>query len=322
MKIDLYPNNTFQCAVNKKNPNPYYYNKGLKQDSFVKTTNAKNPSFHGISSFAQKYTPFEKEILDYYKTKPAIDINEIKQIVEKYSPMIQIKKLSEVGQNVNIHNRTGAYFKDEILFNSEGICKNGEKGIFLKPLTSNDLADKIAFLSSLIHETTHLFQETSSDRISKFAWIKQFYEIPQNFEEQIQTLALFPKFFKVAEYNINLPLTQNLQKINEIPLPVKAAGKNELNNIYQKMTGRNVPDFIELIINATANHLGLPKSKFNQKKLLEYLALLSEKEYEAYTNQVKFTKQALNQNGSTDMDLLVKLYEMFYKHCQFLSEIF
>ena len=88
------------------------------------------------------------------------------------------------------------------------------------------------------------------------------------------------------------------------------------------MTGKNVNDFIDTIFNITVQHCGLPKSRFNQKKLLEYISMLSNKEYEAYSNQINFAKKAVNETSPTDMDLLVKLYEMFKNRSEYFSKNF
>ena len=324
MEVSLFLNNISQNRFNKNSSQVQnkFVRQNLNQDTFTKTIQPRTPSFKGLSKLGEKFLPLEKDILEYNKTKSSIDIDEVKQILERYSPNAKIKKLSEVGSNSNVHDRTAAYFKDEILFSNDGSCRNGEKALFLKEPKSDKKEDKIAFLESLMHESTHLFQETSSDRVSKFSWINKFTEEPQNFQDKIQTLSLFPKFFSAVEYNVNLPLAKSLRKTNEIPTVIPSAGEKDVNNIYRKMTGKDVNGFVDTIINAVGQHMGVPNGRYNQKKLLEYLAMLSEKEHEAYKNQVGFAKKAIDVDKPTDMDLLVKFYEMFNKRCKEVSDNF
>ena len=197
MKIYSITNSIYKNKINKQNidNNQTYFTNGLNQNKIEKTIQDKSLSFKGLSSFSQKFNPFEHDILTYYRTKQIINIDEIKQILKKYAPDMNIKNLNEAGTNANIHDRTCGYFKDEILFSQNGICINGEKSLFINPPNTNSFEDRIKFLQALVHEVTHAFQESSSDRISKFSWINNFNQIPQDFTEKKQIMSLFPNFF-------------------------------------------------------------------------------------------------------------------------------
>ncbi len=58
------------------------------------------------------------------------------------------------------------------------------------------------------------------------------------------------------------------------------------------------------------------------RKIIRIFSDVIRKEHEAYKNQVEFAKKAIGVDKPTDMDLLVKLYEMFSKRCKDVSDNF
>lgn len=143
----------------------------LTNDYFIKS---KTPAFNGTQTFVQNFEPFKKDLTIYLKNNKTIELSRISSIIQKFRPFLKIKDFSEIPNNTNIHDMTGAYYRDEILFNYNGEITNGEKELYINPPQPNSKEDTITFIELLVHEMTHVFQESSSDRISKFDYINNF----------------------------------------------------------------------------------------------------------------------------------------------------
>ena len=302
----------------KINPNKLTTN--CNSDVFVKSCD--NISFTGISTFAQKFEPFEKEFLEYCTKHKIFTIEELQKIVKKYLPNFDVKNMSELNNNANAHDRTGAYIRDMFYFTEKGEVVNGEKELYLYLPINTSREELVRFHKSFVHEITHGFQETSSDRTSKQQWLENFLE-NKNFDDKtMNILRLFPKFFTMVEYNVTLPLAEFLRKENEIPTPINDASAKVLDNIFEKTTGVNVNNYIDYIINATANKLGFPDKCADQKKLMEYVNLIAQKELEAHTKGINFSKKSEKITSPTDLDLLIRLYEKLVERTNFWIEVF
>ncbi len=323
--MKILPISTYRNQPNNKISAPQYsgnFNTNiLHSDMFVKTVPSKKLSFGANLTFAEKFVPFRKDFLKYYRENKILTFDEIEKIIQKYLPDMKVRNLAEIQNTGNVHDRTAAYFKNDILITSEMKCETGSQEICLNPQKSDKLEDKITLAQAVIHEMTHAIQENSSDRISKVNWLNKYSGSNQNLQEFIATLQMMPKYYSTVEYNMNFPLSKYMQKINEVPLPVNNAGKREIDNIYVQMKGVPLNTYIDYLIMEIGLHLGIQNfSQKNQKRLLEYLAHVSAKEKEAYANQIDFAKEAMNLKTPVDLDLTRNLYSMFAERCKYWAD--
>lgn len=287
-------------------------------DIFVKSTS--NVSFGSMSKLNDKFFPFCRELKEYiYKTK-SIDIAKVEQIVQKYSPTTLVKPMQELPGGTNATEQTAAYFTNRLLFSADGKIKVEDKAIFLNIPQKTDKESKLNFLCDILHEMTHIFQEESSDRLSKVTFLNDFLKDKQINKDTISVIQAMPKAFSVAESNIIMPLIKSLKKENDLPLTIKENSKNILDKIYAPQTQINsVDDFITLIILKTQEYIQNNFCVTDKKAITKYIALVSEKEKEAYQKSTQFLKRELNIKDPTDLDLRVTLYDAFSKKAQELS---
>ncbi len=294
--------------------------KPLQNDVFVKS---KSVSFKGDRNFVEFFEPFQKEFLALCREKKEFKFDELNTFVKKYVPNLEVKRLSEVDSGANVHDRTAAYFKDEMFFTPDGRIRNGQKVLFINSPEMNSEADRVAFSQFFVHEMTHAFQETSSDRLSKFEFFKGFLGGKSLDDDKLHTLLMVPKLYSMVEYNYGLPLINVLKKENEIPLPIRVKpDENIIDNIYREQVGGSADEYLDALVERVFEILGKPSDKQNFKTAKKYLVLIAQKEKEAYEKGLAFTKSLLNidQKTPTDIDLRVKLYEMFVKRLEKIAE--
>ena len=157
-------------------------------DVFVKSVTAKNVSFGANLTMAEKFIPFKNEFLKYYKENSILTFDEIEKIIQKYLPDIKVCDLSTMQNKGNVHNRTGAYFENEILFTSDMKCKKGIQQICLIPQKTDKFEEKMQLAQGVIHEMTHALQENSKDRLSKDDFLNSLKGAEKNPYEFIEML--------------------------------------------------------------------------------------------------------------------------------------
>ena len=309
--------NTFYQVKSGNRTSAKFNSTALNNDMFVKSSTSENVMFGSVKTFVEKFVPFEQELLKKIgKGNFDTSIENVETLVQKYSPDLKIRPLKEAGANSNVTNRTSAYFKDQMYMTEDLQLVNGEKELYLTMPRSNNKDEQMNFAQSLVHEMTHAFQEKSTDRLSKYDWLKCFLESSKVNDDTVRTLQLMPKFFSMIEYNLLLPFDKALGKTNFKPVRIPSVDKELVNDIYKRNTGIPFNNYVDFLVDAVAKRLGMPDSQLNRKKLHEYVPLLAGKEEEAYTKGYGFTKKQLHISGQTDLDLRTKLYSMFKQRSQ------
>lgn len=280
-------------------------------DVFVK--NSSSVSFGNNLTLAEKFKPFAKELEDYVLKCEKPDFSRLESIIKKYSPTTKIKEFKELSGNSNAHDRTKAYFKQKINFTQEGEIVPDAKEIYIKFFPEMKKNEKLEFLDSLEHEFTHILQEESSDRLSKVSFLNRFIAKGGLDKEKIVTLQLMPQLFNTVEYNMSLPLYKFLGKTNNLPNPIKSASEDIINYIYRTETGYPVKSFIKNLKEQAMKNAEISAGKFDKKAVEEYIALVADKEYEAYRNTTNMLNEKCGIKGSSDLDLRVTLYDIFKK---------
>ncbi len=279
-------------------------------DVFVK--NSSSVSFGNNLTLAEKFKPFAKELEDYVLKCEKPDFSRLESIIKKYSPTTKIKEFKELPQNSNVHDRTNAYFRQNMNFTQDGEIVPDAKEIYIKLSANMDKQEKLDFLNSLEHEFTHILQEESPDRLSKISFLRNF--IGQGLDKKkITTLQLMPQLFNTVEYNMSLPLYKFLGKTNNLPNPIKSASEDIVNYIYCEETGCHVKNFIKHIKEEAMERAEVFVGKFDKKAVNDYIALVADKEHEAYKNATNMLNEKCGIKGSSDLDLRVILYDIFKK---------
>ena len=279
-------------------------------DVFVK--NSSSVSFGNNLTLAEKFKPFAKELEDYVLKCEKPDFSRLESIIKKYSPTTKIKEFKELSQNSNVHDRTNAYFRQNMNFTQDGEIVPDAKEIYIKLSADMNKQEKLDFLSSLEHEFTHILQEESPDRLSKISFLRNF--IGQGLDKKkITTLQLMPQLFNTVEYNMSLPLYKFLGKTNNLPNPIKSASEDIVNYIYREETGYPVTNFIKYIKEEAMKRAEVSVGKFDKKAVNDYIALVADKEHEAYKNATNMLNEKCGIKGSSDLDLRVTLYDIFKK---------
>ena len=279
-------------------------------DVFVK--NSSSVSFGNNLTLAEKFKPFAKELEDYVLKCEKPDFSRLESIIKKYSPTTKIKEFKELSQNSNVHDRTDAYFRQNMNFTQDGEIVPDAKEIYIKLSSDMGKEEKLDFLNSLEHEFTHILQEESPDRLSKISFLRNF--IGQGLDKKkITTLQLMPQLFNTVEYNMSLPLYKFLGKTNNLPNPIKSASEDIVNYIYREETGYPVTNFIKYIKEEAMKRAEVSVGKFDKKAVNDYIALVADKEHEAYKNATNMLNEKCGIKGSSDLDLRVTLYDIFKK---------
>lgn len=299
----------------KKAPNNFSYQ--LKSDCFEKTTT--NVSFKGLTTFAQKFEPFQKEFREYCERTTNFSLQGLSDLLRKYAPNVKVKDMSELPTDGNIHDRVGAYIRDVFQFTRTGKIIDGEKEIYIQLPNNLSKEELGGFQTSFIHEVTHYFQETSIDRVSKKDWLEKLLTTMEWDQRTVNYLRLLPQFFSAVEYHLNKTLSSYLRKNSELPIPIKDASEKALDKIFQKTTGLNLNNYIDNVIFSIGRQTGFPINRIEMKKLLEYINLVAQKELEANKNGTNFIKKTNKISSQTDLDLFLRMYEVLIKRTKFLS---
>ena len=302
-KIKSTKQNTVSQELRKNTAKSY-------NDVFVK--NSSSVSFGNNLTLAEKFKPFAKELEDYVLKCEKPDFSRLESIIKKYSPTTKIKEFKELSKNSNVHDRTNAYFRQNMNFTQDGEIIPDAKEIYIKLSADMNKQEKLDFLSSLEHEFTHILQEESPDRLSKISFLRNF--IGQGLDKKkITTLQLMPQLFNTVEYNMSLPLYKFLGKTNNLPNPIKSASEDIVNYIYREETGYPVTNFIKYIKEEAMKRAEVSVGKFDKKAVNDYIALVADKEHEAYKNATNMLNEKCGIKGSSDLDLRVTLYDIFKK---------
>ncbi len=280
------------------------------RDIFVKQK--KPVSFGNSQNFHDKYELFAKDIESYVLNHCELKINDLRTIVQKYSPATDVKDFRQMPDKSNATIKSQAYFTNMINFtNSEAIAEN--KTIFVRIPEKNNIINALEFLEAIEHEFTHILQEESKDRISKVDFLNNYLKKVQLNSSFIDTVKTMPKAFAEIEYNLNIPLIKVLKKNNELPIQIYGNPEDILRNMYLKETGFTPEDFIKKIVQYVYKNIEANGIKFDKQAVTDYIALLADKEKEAYQNSLDMLKKYCNIKGLSDLDLRIKLYEILQK---------
>ena len=288
------------------------FGKSLDKDTFIKSKNNTAISFGSSMSLKRKFERFQKDIESYVFKSSKIELSEIEKIVQKYSPRTMVKSYDELPQNSNALSTTVAYVQNPINFTPDNKAIAQDKIIFIRPIKNQDKESKLSFLDKIEHEFTHVLQEESPDRTPKIDFFNDFLK-NNNIQnpKTLNTIIMCPKVFASVEHYISLPLRKALQKSDDMPEKLPFYSKDLINQIYVSQTGINAKDYAKAIIFTILNKSEKQSGGFDKQQVIKYIALVANKEKEAYENSTLMLKRHLGIEGHTDLDLRIQLYEIF-----------
>ena len=296
---ELQPN---RAAGVKNNP---------KSDVFVKSNDI---SFGSNATIAAKLNSFLPELYDYILHTKKLSIEGVGEIVQKTSPGTPVKPLSELPTGTNAHNATGAYFHCKYKFSPDfKEVIPGEKTIYLNLPAQDTVKERVIYMENVVHEMTHIFQEESSDRVSKLEFLKNFLNKDISSVSKYETLMAMPRIFSRVELQMQQPLLYALAKKDIMPIPVKVLSPKILNDVYLETVNTPVDDYIARTIVTSFADASLQLPNFDSRTVLEYIGQTAKKEGEANLNAGYMVKRSLGINSPVDMDYRVLLYDNFAK---------
>ena len=187
------------------------YQTSLNKDTFVKST--KNISFG--SADKAKYLSAKEELTQYFINAEKLSVEEIRKIIQKYSPEIGFDDIKNAPPKTNIGKGTVAYTYEptQFTFNDNGEIKveSLPKTIYFafKTIGYNEKEVRIILLDRLLHEYTHILQEEDGAEDRKIDFFNQY--IVSNAENNMQiaiNLQALNTVYNTVEQGI--PIVKNL----------------------------------------------------------------------------------------------------------------
>ena len=96
-----------------------------------------------------------------------------------------------------------------------------------------------------------------------------------------------------------------------MPKKLPFYSKDLINQIYISQTGINAKDYAKAVIFTILNKFEKQSGGFDKQQVIKYIALVANKEKEAYENSTLMLKRHLGIEGHPDLDLRIQLYEIF-----------
>ena len=208
-------NYTFNNNIKKK---PFNIINSVASDVFVKSPAV--VSFSANNKFSQKFYPYKKEITDYVLNSPQVTLQGIEDILTKYSP--KTKVVERNSSNPLIAKNCISFAERPIALGIEGnnfIAQEGPKKIHISLPKENTREARLCLLGSLIHESTHIFQEESEDRTSTLDKYNKIFRNSKKFYITYNTVVsqLYSSGFHELESMLLYTLTLAVNDLMEKP---------------------------------------------------------------------------------------------------------
>lgn len=282
-------------------------------DTFIRNNNVSFTS----SKFNETYPKLKQDLCDYILSDRDLTFDSLNDIIHKYRPNIDACDFKDAPKNSNITEITDAYFRNYVKFaisQDKGIKVLGEpeQALYIEFPKSKDYSERAIFASKALHESTHMLQQNSPDRISKLQSIKEFLVKEQNPKRAMATIQAGNLGANITYDELSKIYLFGAQKVNEIPIRIKGKSSKNLDSLFLKTTQMDAQTASkQLLVNVfdiLNKQFGtLYDKKYTLNTIIQNL--LNEKE--AYDNGYSFLKEALNIVGNTDLDLKPMMLGVF-----------
>lgn len=301
-----------KISNNKIQNSPINFNR-LENDVFTKTTNINFTSLIK-PKMSEIYLPFEKDALNYILKNDKYDIKKLEEILQKYSPFLEVKNFSDIPKNINPPEYSLAYTQDMANFEIDE-CAQKLKGVqggrilYLKlpqgKITQND---KLLLADNFLHEATHIFQAETSDSVNLIDFLNKHLAKEPDINKALQTLKLQQNLFNSLQGIMLKVYSYIYKKADNLPKENKLGTKKELNEQFQKITGADCKTSAKNLIKNALDNLTLQGVDANKKMLLDFIALKAQYEKQAYTHALNAVKKEMNITSITDLDARIEIY--------------
>ena len=299
----------------------YIFNNNIKTKPFNIINSAasdvfvKSPavvSFSANNKFSQKFYPYKKEITDYVLNSPQVTLQGIEEILTKYSP--KTKVVERKSNDPHIAEDCISFAERPITLGIKGfnfIAQEGPKKIHISLPRENTKEKRVRLLGSLIHESTHIFQEESDDRTSTLDKYNKIFRDSKKFQITYHTVAsqLYASGFHNLESSLLYTLAQSVNDIMEEPHLINTTPEKLIKDKFKNLTGLYIDTYIRKIINEIINNAEKQFNEIDRKSVLEMFAFRASIEKEAYQNQADSVKEVMGITGFTTMDVKAALYD-------------
>lgn len=309
MKIAAVSYNNLTPAKIAKTPYPSSLYSKTGNDVFVK---AKDVSFGNNTTIAAKLQTFCPEIYRYIMNSQELSYQGLEKVLQRVSPETKVRPFSEIPNGSNVCNGTGAYFHCNFLFNTDlipPVVKPDGKAIYVQIPQKEGIPERLNLLGSMVHETTHIFQEESSDRLSKCEFIQHLLNSDLPATVKKDTLFAMPKIFAQADVAMQQPYLRYFGRKDLLPQPVRFLNDDGLDVIYNTVAKTNADEYIAHSLFDSMNEYAKYFPHYDRKTVLDYVSLTAQNEREAYLNSANILKCALNVNSPTDLDYRKLVYD-------------
>ena len=257
--------------------------------------------------FRPKYNNLKTQMTDYVMSAENISIEEIENIVQKYSPETKVEFFENLENERMLTNGTRAYTKmpTALFANNNNIqIEARPKTIYLKFSQELDKKDKTVLLDAILHECTHVFQEESKDKVSTTEFLNNYLKKSANIDKTLNTVGSLPNLFVVYENNAKELLRFFDEDFDILPSELK--NKNvSLDMVCQKKFGDNTINVLStLIVNVLRTY-----QVDDPNLVLDYFILKSDFEEEAYKNALESSRELLGLKNKTTFDLRLEVYK-------------
>ena len=292
-----------------KNPNlNTNFNSNIKEDVFIKSSNT--VSF--TSADKNQYNLAKEDLTQYFLNTDKYSIEEIENIIKKYSPATNFDDIKNIPANTNAARGTAAYTYEPTQFvmgnNGNIEAVDLPKTIFLNFKTSakNEKEAKVILLDRLLHEVTHVLQE-DSPKDNKIVFFNNFLATQEDTNKAIANLQAVNTIYNLIEQEMMSRFVNATPTSGSLPKEINK--RTDVDTLFMKKYKTSTSTFIKNILK-NAMQLGSMKfGKIDKNFVLDFIILKAENEKEAYQNALDSNKELLNINSKTDFDLRIEMYE-------------
>jgi len=255
------------------------------------------------------YTPLKRDMTNYVLNSDEIQLSELESITKKYSPETKYDSFEHVPAKVSSTCR--GYTQTPVAI----ISDEGEViGIKIMPETvyinfpkNLDKNSRIELLNRILHESTHVLQRHADDRLTEEDLYNNFLHKDYDIIKFIDNIKASDNFiFNRVENDMIGILSLYCQNESDIPKPVR--DDLTLDDVMISVANKNATAIAKESILKAINEAKTMYDKLDINFILNSIERKAMKEYEAYTNGVKSTKEILNIKNKTDFDLKIEIY--------------
>ena len=279
--------------------------------------NTYNTSY--CAKMKELYTPLKRDMTNYVLNSDEIHLSELESITKKYSPETKYDSFEHVPTKVSPVCRGFTQTPIAIISDEGEVIgiKTIPETVYINFPKNLDKNSRIELLNRILHESTHVLQRHADDRLTEEDLYSDFLYKDYDIIKFIDNIKASDNFiFNRIENDMIGILSLYCQNESDIPKPVK--DDLTLDDVIIPITNKKALVVAKESILKAIDEAKTMYEKLDINFLLNSIERKAMKEYEAYTNGIKSTKEILNIKNKTDFDLKIEIYS---KIIEAVSEI-